>query len=127
MATAKKCNTCKIRKEIEKSTEPACCMWYMDNVVLGDKNVNDCEIYQEDTEKQKGVFIISEFFDMDEYRQQLTDEICALIESFKLSGFNEEQALKLTEVYCRQGVNLVLLDLTRMKNVEKENDLRNSV
>ena len=51
MATAKKCNTCKIRKEIEKSTEPACCIWYMDNVVLGDKNVNECEIYQEDTEK----------------------------------------------------------------------------
>ena len=47
MATSKKCNTCKIRKEIEKSTEPACCIWYMDNVVLGDKNVNDCEIYQE--------------------------------------------------------------------------------
>lgn len=69
---------------------------------------------------EEGVVIIPEFFDMDEYRQQLTDEICALIESFKLSGFNEEQALKLTEVYCRQGVNLVLLDLTRMKNVEKE-------
>lgn len=48
MATAKRCNTCKISKEIEKSTEPACCMWYMDNVVLGDKNVNDCEIYQEE-------------------------------------------------------------------------------
>ena len=54
---------------------------------------------------------------MDEYKQQLTDEIYALIESFKLSGFNEEQALKLTEVYCRQGVNLVLLDLTRKKNI----------
>ena len=51
MATAKKCDSCKIRKEIEKSTEPACCIWYMDNVVLGNKNVNDCEIYQEDTEK----------------------------------------------------------------------------
>lgn len=55
MATTKKCNACKIRKEIEKSTEPACCIWYMDNVVLGDKNVNECEIYQEDTEKQKSV------------------------------------------------------------------------
>ena len=51
MATSKKCNTCKVGKEIKKSTEPACCIWYMDNVVLGDKNVNDCEIYQEDTEK----------------------------------------------------------------------------
>ncbi len=62
------------------------------------------------------VVIIPGFFDMDKYKQQLTDEICALIESFKLSGFNDEQALKLTEVYCRQLVNCVLLDLTRMKN-----------
>ena len=51
MATAKKCDTCKIRKEIEKSTEPACCIWYMDNVVLGYKNVNDCEIYQKEHEE----------------------------------------------------------------------------
>ena len=56
--------------------------------------------------------------DMDKYKQQLTDEICTLIESFKLSGFNDEQALKLTEVYCRQIANCVRLDLTRMKNVE---------
>ena len=62
------------------------------------------------------VVIIPGFFDMDKYKQQLTDEICTLIESFKLSGFNDEQALKLTEVYCRQLVNCVLLDLTRMKN-----------
>ena len=62
------------------------------------------------------VVIIPGFFDMDKYKQQLTDEICALIESFKLSGFNDEQALKLTEVYCRQLANCVLLDLTRMKN-----------
>ena len=60
--------------------------------------------------------IIPGFFDMDEYKQQLTNEICALIESFKLSGFNDDQALKLTEVYCRQIVNCILLDLTQMKN-----------
>lgn len=60
--------------------------------------------------------IIPGFFDMDEYKQQLTDEICELIENFKLSGFNDEQALKLTEVYCRQIVNCILLDLTRIKN-----------
>lgn len=53
MATTKKCNTCKIRKEIEKSTEPACCIWYMDNVVLGDKSVNDCEIYQEEDRENR--------------------------------------------------------------------------
>ena len=66
------------------------------------------------------VVIIPGFFDMDKYKQQLTDEICALIESFKLSGFNDEQALKLTEVYCRQLVNWILLDLTRMKGVSNE-------
>ena len=65
---------------------------------------------------EEGVVIIPGFFDMDKYKQQITDEICALIESFRLSGFNDEQALKLTEVYCRQLVNCVLLDLTRMKN-----------
>ena len=67
------------------------------------------------------VAIIPGFFDMDEYRQQLTDEICSLIEDFKLSGFNDEQALKLTEVYCRQIVNCILLDLTRMKGVSNGN------
>ena len=60
------------------------------------------------------VVIIPGFFDMDKYKQQLTDEICALIESFKLSGFNEDQALKLTEVYCRQSVlENILLDKKR--------------
>ena len=62
------------------------------------------------------VVIIPGFFDVNEYKQQLTDEICALIESFKLSGFNDEQALKLTEVYCRQIANCILLDLTRIRN-----------
>ena len=62
------------------------------------------------------VVIIPGFFDMDEYKQRLTDEICTLIKSFKLSGFNDEQALKLTEVYCRQIANCVLLDLTCIKN-----------
>ena len=61
------------------------------------------------------VVIIPGFFDIDKYKQQLTDEICALIESFKLSGFNDEQALKLTEIHCRQLVNWILLDLTKVK------------
>ena len=65
---------------------------------------------------------VPEFFDVDEYKQQLTDEICTLIESFKLSGFNDEQALKLTEVYCRQLVNWILLDLTRMKGENNGSD-----
>ena len=50
---------------------------------------------------------------MNKYKQS-TDEIYTLFESFKLSGFNEDQALKLTEVYCRQSVlENILLDEKR--------------
>ena len=37
--------TCKIYKEAIESKEPACCVWYMDNVILGDKTVRDCPYY----------------------------------------------------------------------------------
>lgn len=70
----------------------------------------------EETIEKKVREALDSQFDIDKYKQQLTDEICTLIESFKLSGFNDEQALKLVEVYCRQIVNCILLDLTRMKN-----------
>ena len=50
---------------------------------------------------------------MNKYKQS-TDEIYTLFESFRLSGFNEDQALKLTEVYCRQSVlENILLDEKR--------------
>ena len=51
---------------------------------------------------------------------QSTDEIYTLFESFKLSGFNEEQALKLTEVYCRQSVleNILLDEKRRISKQE---------
>ena len=57
-----------------------------------------------------------------------TDEIYTLFESFKLSGFNEEQALKLTEVYCRQSVleNILLDEKCRMSKrevIDRYNDL----
>ena len=53
---------------------------------------------------------------------QLTDEIYTLFESFKLSGFNEDQALKLTEVYCRQPVlENILLDEKR--RIRKQEDI----
>ena len=45
-----KCETCEMMKRIEDSNEPACCIWYMDNVVCGDKSVEDCTAY----EPQKG-------------------------------------------------------------------------
>lgn len=52
--------------------------------------------------------------------EQLTDEIYTLFESFKLSGFNEDQALKLTEVYCRQSVleNILLDEKRRISKQE---------
>ena len=45
MTNAKKCDTCKVTKVIRESKEPSCCAWYMDNVVCGDKTINDCEEY----------------------------------------------------------------------------------
>lgn len=41
-----KCDTCKVEDEVRKSHEPACCKWYMDNVVIGDKSVEDCTEYE---------------------------------------------------------------------------------
>lgn len=75
---------------------------------------------------------------MNKYKQS-TDEIYTLFESFRLSGFNEDQALKLTEVYCRQSVleNILLDEKTWNKQTrnyryndlmaKKKNDLRNDV
>ena len=40
-----KCDTCKIEEAIRKSNTPACCKWYMDNVVCGDKTPKDCPDY----------------------------------------------------------------------------------
>ena len=42
-----KCDTCVILKEADSSPEPAACIWYMDNVVLGNKTVDDCPLYKE--------------------------------------------------------------------------------
>ena len=41
-----KCDSCKVMEEINKSEEPACCRWFMDNVVCGDKSVDDCNSYE---------------------------------------------------------------------------------
>lgn len=40
-----KCDTCKIMHEMENSNELCFCVWYMDNVVLGNKNIEECEDY----------------------------------------------------------------------------------
>ena len=41
----KKCKTCLIHKQMNESKEPSCCAWYIDNVVLGVKTVDDCDVY----------------------------------------------------------------------------------
>lgn len=41
-----KCDNCKIHKDAENSKEPACCIWYMENVVCGDKAVEECDKYE---------------------------------------------------------------------------------
>lgn len=40
------CDTCMIAEEVKQSKEPACCKWYMDNCVCGDKTVLDCTAYK---------------------------------------------------------------------------------
>ena len=40
----KKCITCKIYHKTKNKC--ACCKWYMDNVVLGNKSVKDCTEYK---------------------------------------------------------------------------------
>ena len=45
MASTKNCATCKVTKVIRESKETSCCAWYMDNVICGDKTINDCEEY----------------------------------------------------------------------------------
>ena len=40
---AMKCETCEVMKRIKASNKPACCVWYIDNVVCGDKSVEDCD------------------------------------------------------------------------------------
>ena len=42
-----KCDNCVIMEEINNSASACCCIWYMDNVVCGDKNVEECTEYKE--------------------------------------------------------------------------------
>lgn len=48
--TLKKCGTCKIAHEMP---DMACCAWYIDNVVCGDKTTEDCTEYIP-CDKEKG-------------------------------------------------------------------------
>ena len=48
-----KCKTCKIYKELKECSADAYCIWFMDNVVLGDKTIEDCASYKP-CDKEKG-------------------------------------------------------------------------
>ena len=41
-----RCDTCDVMRRIMNSAEPACCKWMMDNVICGDKSVDDCPMYE---------------------------------------------------------------------------------
>lgn len=40
-----KCDTCQIEMQIRESKEPACCVWYMDHVVIAGESVENCTAY----------------------------------------------------------------------------------
>ena len=42
-----KCETCKVYEEVCKSEVPACCKWFLDNVVIGVDSVENCTDYEE--------------------------------------------------------------------------------
>lgn len=41
-----KCDTCMVQKRVNESEEPACCVWFMENVVCGNKKIEDCTEYE---------------------------------------------------------------------------------
>ena len=41
-----KCMSCKVYHEILKSDVPACCKWFMDNIVIGDCVIEECTEYE---------------------------------------------------------------------------------
>lgn len=47
MKTTKDKSRCKSCKIYQTLPEFACCAWFMDNVVIGDKSVEDCPFFEE--------------------------------------------------------------------------------
>ena len=41
-----RCDTCDVTRRVNESAEPACCAWLMENVVCGNKSVDDCPVYE---------------------------------------------------------------------------------
>ena len=48
-----KCDNCAIMQEMNECTEPCACIWYIDNVVFGDKRVEDCTAFKEKESEDK--------------------------------------------------------------------------
>ena len=49
----KNCKTCKVNRRIEQSKTPACCKWYLENIVILGKSVKDCTDYKPFMKKKK--------------------------------------------------------------------------
>lgn len=47
-----KCDTCAVQRRVNESKEPACCGWFLENVVCGDKEVRDCTAYEKDNKHE---------------------------------------------------------------------------
>lgn len=41
-----KCDKCKVQMCVKESKEPACCKWFIDNVFILGKSVEECELYE---------------------------------------------------------------------------------
>ncbi len=42
-----KCDNCDIMREMNECNELCACAWYIDNVVFGNKRVEDCTAFKE--------------------------------------------------------------------------------
>ncbi len=40
------CERCQVHADAQASNEPACCAWFLENVVCGDKSVKSCPHYK---------------------------------------------------------------------------------
>lgn len=43
-----KCGTCKNYQDATQSEDPACCAWYLDNVMCGEKYPDDCPEHEKE-------------------------------------------------------------------------------
>lgn len=41
------CDTCTVTRDIQNSDVPACCAWYLENVVVLGRSVDECPVYKE--------------------------------------------------------------------------------